>query len=76
MGNVSYVCPAIHPYFGIYGDESIAAHTEEFRDATLTDKAYENMIITINALVKTGVQVIQDKDLLERIKKEFRNSKK
>lgn len=71
MGNVSHVCPAIHPYFGIYGDESIVAHTEEFRDATLTDKAYENMIITINALVNTGIRVIQDKGLLEKIKEEF-----
>ncbi len=70
-GNVSHVCPVIHPYFGIYGDESIVAHTEEFRDATLTDKAYENMIITINALVNTGVQIIKDKELLEKIKQEF-----
>lgn len=75
MGNVSHVCPVIHPYFGIYGDESIAAHTEEFRDATLTDKAYENMIITINALVNTGVQVIKDKELLEKIKQEFNTRK-
>ncbi|MBU5254664.1 M20 family metallopeptidase [Tissierella praeacuta] len=75
MGNVSHVCPAIHPYFGIHGDNSIAAHTEEFRDATLTDKAYENMIITINALVNTGVQVIQNKDLLEKIREEFNGSK-
>ncbi|WP_353094028.1 M20 family metallopeptidase [Tissierella praeacuta] len=76
MGNVSHVCPAIHPYFGIYGDDSIAAHTREFRDATLTDKAYENMIITINALVKTGIQVIQDKDLFEKIMEEFKASQK
>ncbi len=75
MGNVSHLCPAIHPYFGICDDESIAPHTEEFRDATLTDKAYKNMVITINALVNTGAKVIQDKDLLEKIKVEFKNSK-
>ncbi|NLV89151.1 MAG: M20 family metallopeptidase [Tissierellia bacterium] len=71
MGNVSHVCPAIHPYFGICEDESIPAHTKEFRDATLTDLAYKNMKITINALVNTGVQVITDKELLNRIKEEF-----
>ena len=71
MGNVSHVCPAIHPYFGICEDESIPAHTEEFRDATLTDLAYKNMQITIHALVNTGVQVITDKELLNRIKEEF-----
>ncbi len=71
MGNVSHVCPAIHPYFGICEDENIPAHTEELRDATLTDHAYKNMIITINALVNTAVQVIKDRELLKRIKDEF-----
>ncbi len=75
MGNVSHVCPAIHPYFGICEDDSIPAHTEEFRDASLSDLAYKNMIITINALVNTGVQVIRDKGLLDRIKAEFNTFK-
>ena len=74
LGNVSQVCPSIHPYFGICEDETIAGHTEEFRDATIGEKAYENMVITINALVKTGVDVILDGELLNRIKEEFRNS--
>lgn len=76
MGNVSQVCPAINPYFGICEDDSIAGHTAEFRDATLTDMAYENMVITINALVKTAVDVIKDKDLLQRIKDEFNRARK
>ncbi len=76
LGNVSHVCPAIHPYFGIWGDESIVAHTVEFRDATITEKAYENMNITINALVKTAVDVILDKELLKSIKEEFKNTPK
>jgi len=71
MGNVSYVCPAIHPYFGICEDENVPAHSEELRDATLTDYAYKNMVITINALVNTGIQVIKDKELLKKIKDEF-----
>lgn len=76
LGNVSQVCPAIHPYFGICGDESVVAHTEEFRDATITSKAYENMLVTVNALAKTGVDVIMDKQLLKEIKKEFKNTRK
>lgn len=76
LGNVSQVCPAIHPYFGILGNESIVAHTKEFRDATITPKAYENMVLTINALVKTGADVIKDKELLKKIKDEFNSAKK
>ncbi len=76
MGNVSHVCPAIHPYFGIWEDESVVAHTVEFRDATITPKAYANMKMTINALAKTGVDVILDKKLLKKIKEEFESTSK
>ncbi|MGO1527608.1 M20 family metallopeptidase [Senegalia sp. (in: firmicutes)] len=74
-GNVSQVCPTIHPTFDITGRE-VAAHTREFRDATLTDYAYENMKKTIKALAMTGKNIIEDKDTLDEIKKEFNNTKK
>ncbi|SHD76592.1 M20 family metallopeptidase [Schnuerera ultunensis] len=71
MGNVSHVCPAIHPYFAITEGKTIAAHTTEFAEATLTDIAYKNMAKTIGALVLTGIDVIRDKQLLKDIKDEF-----
>jgi amidohydrolase len=74
MGNVSYVAPAIHPYFSISG-EGIVAHTKEFAQATLTPKAKEEMVRTMAALALTGAQVITDKDLLSSIKKEFNKIK-
>lgn len=74
MGNVSYVCPSIHPYFGICENEDVPGHSEELRDATITDYAYKNMIITINALVNTGYEVITNKELLKKIKDEFNAS--
>jgi len=71
MGNVSHVCPAIHPYFGIARGSSIVHHTRELAEATLTDEAYENMVKTIGALVLTGIDVIMDRELLNEIKEEF-----
>lgn len=75
MGNVSHVCPSIHPYFKISDDE-IIAHTREFASASTTPIAYENMCKTIGALVLTAIDVIKDKKLLEDIKKEFKTAEK
>lgn len=71
MGNVSHVCPTIHPYFGIAVGSGIAAHTKELAEATLTQEAHESMIKTIAALVLTATDVIMDKELLKNIKDEF-----
>lgn len=72
-GNVSHVCPAIHPFFGICEDGiNLDTHTREFAEATLTETAYNNMVKTIYALVLTGIDVIQDEKLLSEIKDEFK----
>lgn len=73
MGNVSEVCPSIHPYFGIIPEdkEQYPTHTEEFSHETITEYAYENMKKTIEALVATGIDIIKDEELLKEIKEEF-----
>ena len=75
MGNVSHVCPGIHPTFSI-SNEELVAHTIEFANATITDRAYEGMVETIGGLVLTAIDIIKDKDLLNSIKEEFNNTKK
>jgi len=75
-GNVSHVCPTIHPYFDITNDENIAPHTREFASCTLTEYAYKNMKITIEALVLTSVEIIKDRKLMKKIKKEFEKAEK
>lgn len=70
MGDVSHVCPAIHPYFKITNN-NYPLHTKEFRDETLKDYAYENMNKTIYALVMTAIDIIEDKKYLEKINEEF-----
>lgn len=71
-GDVSQACPTIHPYFAISKDE-LTGHSREFRDATKTDYAYQEMKKAIGALVLTAVDIIKKPDLLEEIKKEFAN---
>lgn len=73
-GQVSQVCPTIHPYFDITKDTSIAAHTREMADSTITEYAKEQMKNTIAALVLTAVDIIETPELLEKIKCEFNNT--
>lgn len=77
MGNVSQVCPSIHPYFDIIGPgkKRVASHTKEFADSTLKGPAHDGMKKAIYALVASALDVIVDKDLLKQIKDEFQNFK-
>lgn len=73
VGNVSHVCPTIHPYFRI-SLKPVVAHTVEFRDATGEPYAYEQMEKTIAALVATAVEIIEDPAKLQAIQKEFKGA--
>lgn len=73
-GNVSQVCPTIHPYFAIT-KKQIASHTKEFAEETLTTFAYDEMKKTIGALALTGAAIIKNPKLLEAVKKEFEEHK-
>lgn len=71
-GDVSHVCPTIQPYFAITEVE-LTGHSREFRDATKTEYAYQEMKKAIGALVLTAVDIIEKPELLNEIKKEFAN---
>jgi len=75
-GQVSQVCPTIHPYFDVTNDKNIIAHTREMASCTLTDYAKEQMKNTIAALVLTAAEVIQNEELYKKIKYEFDHTKK
>ena len=75
-GQVSQVCPTIHPYFDITNDKNVIGHTREMANSTLTPYAKEQMKNTIGALVMTAVEVITNKKLYQDIKLEFENSVK
>ncbi|EDL64956.1 M20 family metallopeptidase [Bacillus sp. SG-1] len=70
MGNVSQVVPSIHPYIKIT-DGTYACHTHEFRRAAMTDQAREAMILGAKAMALTGVEVLANSELLQKIKAEF-----
>lgn len=71
MGNVSQVVPAINPYFEITNGKKMSLHTVEFRECTKTAFGYQAMMDTIEVLVRTAYDVIDDEALLQKIKEEF-----
>lgn len=66
-GNVSHVCPTVHPMFAIT-DPSIAGHTRAFAEATQSTYAIEQMKKVIIAFVQTAMDIMGDESLLNEIK--------
>lgn len=72
IGNVSHVCPAIHPYYSIQAPgEEIPTHSDEFREATLRAPARKSMEQNACAMAMTGMDLLQNPELLIKIKAEF-----
>ncbi|MCR5481345.1 MAG: M20 family metallopeptidase [Clostridia bacterium] len=74
MGNVSYRCPAIHPWVGL-GDEALVLHSKEFADRTVTDSGKKALALAAKALAFTGYDIITKPELLKAIKAEFEKNR-
>lgn len=73
-GNVSQVVPTIHPYIKI-GPESLVVHTNEFREAAVSEEGDRALLIGAKALALTGYKLIEEDDVLKEIQREFRLGK-
>ena len=69
-GNVSYVCPTIHPYFPIT-KKNVAGHTREFAACTQTPYAKDRMMEAACAMALTGYHILTEPQTLAEIRKEF-----
>lgn len=72
-GNFSHEIPTLHGYFKI-ADEGVSGHTVELRDATMTDYAFSQMKKTIAAIVEVGIEILENDEVYEKIRKEFEES--
>jgi metal-dependent amidase/aminoacylase/carboxypeptidase family protein len=75
IGNVSHKLPCIHPSIAIAG-RKVATHSVQFRDATLTERAQEQLIRSIKALALTALDIVLDRALCGEMKKEFSKKEK
>jgi len=75
IGNLSYFMPAIHPMVKT-SEKDFALHTEEFVDSGKSETAHEVMIMGMKAIAMTAVRVFTDKEFLDEVKAEFKESTK
>jgi amidohydrolase len=72
VGNVSQVIPVIQPGIAI-SDIEIAGHSEEFKAAACSEKGLASILLGAKALAYTALDLLEDAELLERIKREHRS---
>lgn len=70
MGNVSRVCPSIHPYISI-APAGVPGHNEAFREAACSPAGFKGMLIAAKALAMTAADLFADPQLLAAAKEEF-----
>ncbi len=75
MGNVSRVTPSIYPVIAIT-EQWIPGHTPEFAELCDTDEAYDLMLTISRAMAVTGLKILRDHKLQEKIEEEFKTQTK
>jgi metal-dependent amidase/aminoacylase/carboxypeptidase family protein len=73
MGNVSWVCPTIHPDLAI-APEGTPGHSILFRDAATTPRADATTLLAATLIAQTAYDLLADPKLVEAAWKEFRRT--
>lgn len=74
-GNVSHVCPTIHPMFSITKDY-VPGHTREMADASVTEYALDKMYKMMDCLVDTIEAVMTSTEKLDAINEDYKMTHK
>ena len=70
LGNLSRRLPAIHPYLAIM-DKSIAGHSVEMAEATLTPRGQKAMLNAAKMLALTAYDYLSSEELQVKVAEEF-----
>ena len=70
FGNVAQTVPGIHPYFAVM-TEKIALHSTQFRDAAITDLAFENTLKAASAMAHTALKYLTESDFRQEVHADF-----
>jgi amidohydrolase len=73
MGNVSWVCPTIHPDLAI-ATEGTPGHSIRFRDAAATPRADRTTLLAATLVAQTAYELLADPKLVGAAWAEFRRS--
>ncbi len=70
LGNVSVLVPAIHPSIAI-APPDVPVHTIAFREIAASDAGHAGLLDSAKVLAMTGIDVLLDAELRERMRAEF-----
>ena len=70
VGNVSYHCPAIQPKIRIT-DKPYATHTAEFREATQTPQAQQQMALGAIVIAQIVLEIFNNKAFRSKVRSDF-----
>jgi hypothetical protein len=70
QGNVTQVCPGIHPIYNIPGSTA-ANHTKEFTAAVISDEAYLLALDTAKGMAVTAWKLLSEDDFAAEVTMEF-----
>jgi amidohydrolase len=73
MGNVSWVCPTIHPELAI-AEEGTPGHSIAFRNAAATPRADQVTLLAATLVAQTAYDLLADPKLVAAAWEEFRRS--
>jgi len=72
VGNVSHVCPTIHPSISIGDGSRIVGHSAEMREASKTPRALDTILLAAKVMSMTSLDLFLDPDLLASVKAEHK----
>jgi hypothetical protein len=75
-GNVSQVCPGIHPVYNIPTDDAVSNHTKGFTKAAISDEAYRLTIQTAQGMAATAWKLLTDDMFAGEVKADFERDQK
>ncbi len=70
MGNVSYVCPSIHPFVSIC-DPDLASHTRAFGQAGVSPRGQSALLDSVKAMAMTAVDLMLTPELVHAARQAF-----
>lgn len=72
LGNVTYVCPAIHPHFAIPCPPGAFNHTPGFTACAGTDEAHAITVRVGKGLAVAGWRVLSDDAVANKVAEDWR----
>ncbi|MBN1902104.1 M20 family metallopeptidase [Candidatus Sumerlaeota bacterium] len=70
IGDISYEMPCLHPFIAI-APQNVGNHTMQFTECAIGKRAEKQLVLSVNALALTALDVLVNPGLLKQMKKDI-----